>query len=99
GPAAGADAFRSPYVGVEVDHAGGRQLLAEHGRRPEAAQSLPIAYRDEQGGRLLLPRDGVRAHRVTRDEGLLADVVRQAAAAARAGSLAAQVQRSREELV
>jgi signal transduction histidine kinase len=97
--AAVADAFRSPYVGVEVDHVGGQQLLAEHGRRPAAVQSLPIAYRDEHVGRLLLPRDGVRAHLVTRDEGLLADVVRQAAAAARAGSLAAQVQRSREELV
>jgi signal transduction histidine kinase len=97
--AAVAEAFRSPYVGVEVDHVGGQQLLAEHGRRPAAVQSLPIAYRGEQVGRLLLPRDGVRAQLVTRDEGLLADVVRQAAAAARASSLAAQVQQSREALV
>ncbi|MGY2075339.1 sensor histidine kinase [Blastococcus sp. SYSU DS0828] len=97
--AAVAEAFRSPYVGVEVEHAGGERLVAEHGRRPAAVQSLPIAYRGEEVGRLLLPRDGVRAHLVTRDEGLLADVVRQAAAAARASSLAAQLQRSREELV
>ncbi|MGY1826458.1 sensor histidine kinase [Blastococcus sp. SYSU DS0541] len=97
--AAVAEAFRSPYVGVEVDHAGGERLVAEHGRRPPAVRSLPIAYRGEEVGRLLLPRDGVRAHLVTRDEGLLADVVRQAAAAARASSLAAQLQQSREELV
>jgi signal transduction histidine kinase len=97
--AAVAEAFRSPYVGVEVDHVGGQQLVAEHGRRPAAVQSLPIAYRGEEVGRLLLPRDGIRAHLVTRDEGLLADVVRQAAAAARAGSLAAQLQHSREALV
>ncbi|MGY1673221.1 sensor histidine kinase [Geodermatophilus sp. SYSU D00710] len=94
-----AEAFRVPYVGVEVDAADGGRLVAEHGRRPDAVQSLPIAYRGEQVGRLLLPRDGVRAHLVTRDERLLADVVRQAAAAARAGSLAAQLQASREQLV
>lgn len=94
-----AEAFRSPYVGVEVGAPGGRQLLAEHGRRPGAVQSLPIAYRGEHVGRLLLPRDGVRAHLVARDERLLADVVRQAAAAARTTSLAAELQASREQLV
>ncbi|MGY1701502.1 histidine kinase [Geodermatophilus sp. SYSU D00766] len=94
-----AEAFRSPYVGVEVDSADGGRLVAEHGTRPAAVSSLPIAYRDEQVGRLLLPRDGVRAQLVTRDERLLADVVRQAAAAARAGALAAQLQASREQLV
>jgi len=97
--AAVAEAFRSPYVGVEVESVGGTLLLAEHGRRPEAVQFLPIAYRGNEVGRLLLPRNGVRAHLVTRDERLLADVVRQAAAAARASSLAAQLQDSREELV
>ncbi|SFL08518.1 sensor histidine kinase [Geodermatophilus ruber] len=97
--AAVAEAFRSPYVGVEVEQVGGGWLTAEHGRRPAAAQSLPIAYRGEQVGRLLLPRDGVRAQLVTRDERLLADVVRQAAAAARASSLAAQLQTGREQLV
>jgi signal transduction histidine kinase len=97
--AAVAEAFRSPYVGVEVDSVGGRQLVAEHGRRPAAVQSLPIAYRGEEVGRLLVPRDGVRAQLSTRDERLLADVVRQAAAAAHASSLAAQLQASREQLV
>ncbi|PWW23653.1 histidine kinase/DNA gyrase B/HSP90-like ATPase [Geodermatophilus normandii] len=94
-----AEAFRTPYVGVEVDSADGGRLLAEHGTRPGAVQSLPIAYRGEEVGRLVLPRSGVRAHLVPRDERLLADVVRQAAAAARAGSLAAQLQASREQLV
>jgi signal transduction histidine kinase len=62
-------------------------------------QALPITYRGEEVGRLLLPRDGVRASLLSYDERLLADVVRQAAAAARASSLAAQLQRSREALV
>ncbi|SDF03193.1 Histidine kinase-, DNA gyrase B-, and HSP90-like ATPase [Blastococcus aurantiacus] len=94
-----AEAFRSPYVGVEVTSSGGGRLLAEHGARPTAVQSLPIAYRGEPIGRLLLPRRGVRAQLLSRDERLLADVVRQAAGAARAGSLAAQLQASREQLV
>jgi signal transduction histidine kinase len=94
-----ADTFRSPYVGVEVDRVGRRQLVVEHGERPAAVQSLPISYRGEEVGRLLLPRDGVRAALVTRDERLLADVVRQAAAAARASALAAELQQSREQLV
>ncbi|MGY1804516.1 sensor histidine kinase [Blastococcus sp. SYSU D00922] len=97
--AAVAQAFRSPYVGVEVEFARGDRLVAEHGRRPAEVQSLPIAYRGEEVGRLLLPAQGVRAQLVTGDERLLADVVRQAAAAARADSLAAQLQASRGELV
>ena len=94
-----AEAFRSPYVGVEVDRAGGDHLVAEHGERPASVQALPITYRGEEVGRLLLPRSGVRASLLTRDERLLADVVRQAAAAARAASLAAELQHSRELLV
>ena len=94
-----AEAFRSPYVGVEVESGGGERLVAEHGTRPEAVQALPITYRGEKVGRLLLPRYGVRAQLVTRDERLLADVVRQAAAAARLSSLAAQLQAGREQLV
>ncbi|MGY2130168.1 sensor histidine kinase [Blastococcus sp. SYSU DS0617] len=97
--AAVAEAFRSPYVGVEVASVGGERLLAEHGHRPTDVQSLPIAYRGEDIGRLLLPRRGVRAQLLSRDERLLADVVRQAAAAARSSSLAAQLQVSREQLV
>ncbi|MGY1754763.1 histidine kinase [Blastococcus sp. SYSU D01042] len=94
-----AEAFRSPYVGVEVTSVDGERVLAEHGERPDAVRALPIAYRGEPVGRLLLPRHGVRAALLTRDERLLADVVRQAAAAARASSLAAQLQAGREQLV
>jgi len=82
-----------------VDRVGARQLVAEHGERPAAVQSLPISYRGTEVGRLLLPRDGVRASLLSRDERLLADVVRQAAAAAHAGALAAELQQSREQLV
>jgi signal transduction histidine kinase len=94
-----AEAFRTPYVAVEVDRAGGERLLAEHGHRPADVQVLPIAYRGEEVGRLLLPRRGPRAVLSARDERLLGDVVRQAAAAARASHLATELQHSREQLV
>ncbi len=94
-----AAAFRLQYVGVEVDQGGGAVLVAEHGPRPEATRALPIAYRHEPVGRLLLPEGGAVAHLRPADERLLADVVRQAAAAARTAQLADELQRSRELLV
>jgi signal transduction histidine kinase len=91
-------AFRVPYVGVEVDRAGGR-MLAEYGERPADTQPLPITYRDQEVGRLVLPTRRPRAALTGRDERLLADVVRQAAAAAHTAFLAEELQRSREEIV
>jgi len=94
-----AEAFRSPYVAVEVHRTGGQALLAEFGTAPAATQTLPITYRDETVGRLILAAGGYRAALSPRDERLLADVVRQAAAAARSSYLAAELQVSRERLV
>ena len=48
------------------------RVLAEHGERPDAVRPLPIAYRGEPVGRLLLPRNGVRA---ALPEGLLRDMI------------------------
>ncbi|GAA4722022.1 sensor histidine kinase [Phytohabitans rumicis] len=94
-----AEAFRSPYVSVEVDRSGGERLTVEHGTRPAATHALPITYRGEEVGRLVLPRGGARAPLSIRDERLLGDVVRQAAAATRASYLAIALQRSREQIV
>lgn len=94
-----AEAFRSSYVGVQIDRPDGERLVAEHGHRPAEVQVLPIHYRGQDVGRLLLPRRGARTHLRGRDERLLGDVVRQAAAAARASDLADALQASREALV
>ncbi|GAA3302922.1 hypothetical protein GCM10020218_099410 [Dactylosporangium vinaceum] len=94
-----AEAFRSPYVAVEVHRSGGEALLAEFGRAAGPTQTLPITYRDETVGRLILAAGTYRTALSPRDERLLADVVRQAAAAARSSYLAAELQVSRERLV
>jgi len=94
-----ATGFAVPFVGVEVDRPGSERLVVTHGRRPDRTRSLPISYRDEVVGRLVLPASGVRAHLSSRDEQLLGDLVRQAATAARTGRLADELQETRENLV
>jgi signal transduction histidine kinase len=91
-------AFRTSYVGVEIFQSDGSRLLVEDGAAPADAEAMPIAYRGEQIGRLLLPR-APRASLRQADERLLADVVRQAAAAARADRLAVELQAGRQRAV
>ncbi|MEU8038391.1 sensor histidine kinase [Streptosporangium sp. NPDC049078] len=95
-----AQAFRTRYVGVEITQVNGERLLVEEGEPPTEIRALPITYRGERIGRLLLPRQAARLNRLRdSDERLLADLVRQAAAAARAVRLAEELQQSRERIV
>jgi signal transduction histidine kinase len=94
-----ATAFRVRHVGVEVDRGNGERLVVTHGARPAQVRTTPIVYRGEEVGRLVLPARGPRSRLSRRDEKLLGDVVRQAAAAARTSGLADELQRSRERLV
>jgi signal transduction histidine kinase len=93
-----AEAFRSPYVRVEIEQASGETLHVEHGTSRRPPLVLPVVYRGELIGRLLL--EPARRSRLSeRDQRLLGDVVRQAAAAARASELSIGLQRSREAIV
>lgn len=94
-----ADAFGVGYVCVEVDRSHGERLTATHGDRPAEVRTLPITYRDTTVGRLVLPARGLRSRLSTKDEQLLGDLIRQAATAVRTGSLAEELQVSRERLV
>lgn len=94
-----ARAFGVAYVRVEVDRPGGERMTATHGLEPAATRALPITFRDDVVGRIVLPRDGLRARLSRRDEALLGDLVRQAAVAARTARLAEQLQDNRERLV
>jgi signal transduction histidine kinase len=86
-----AEAFRLPYVRVEIDRPGGACSVVEYGSARGAPVSLPVSYRGEVVGRLVL----CRAELTERDQRLLGDLVRQAAAAARAGELSADLRRIR----
>ncbi|MDV3223382.1 sensor histidine kinase [Intrasporangium sp.] len=97
--AAVSEAFRLPYVGVEVVIGGGERLTATHGRETAATRDFPMAYRGEPIGTISLPDDGIRSMLSRRDRDLLLDVVRQAAIAVRSTVLAQQLQHAREQLV
>ncbi|MER6945039.1 histidine kinase [Nonomuraea sp. NPDC000554] len=90
-----AEAFRLPYVRVEIERPVGVRTVVEHGTPRGPHVSLPVAYRDEPVGRLVL----CRADLSERDQHLLGDLVRQAAQAARASELSADLQRIRAQLV
>jgi signal transduction histidine kinase len=93
-----ARAFASPYVRVTVDQPDGRRLIATHGEPVEPADAMPITYRGEAIGQIEMA-PGRRPRLSTRDERLLADLVRQAAAAVRATALSEELQAIREQLV
>jgi signal transduction histidine kinase len=94
-----ASAFGVRYVSVEVERGGGERLAATYGDRPDETRTLPITYRDVPVGRLVLPARGLRSRLSKRDEQLLGDLVRQAAAAARSSRMADELQEGRERLV
>nr|WP_238351269.1 sensor histidine kinase [Kribbella shirazensis] len=93
-----AEAFRLPYVRVEIERSGGGLAIVEHGRDSGPTHALPVGYRGEPVGRLVFcPGDGTALSE--RDQRLLGDLVRQAAAAARASELSTELQRGRSRLV
>lgn len=94
-----ADTFKVRHVRVEVLTPDGGLLSASHGTPPAEVQEIDIAYQDERIGRLVLPAQGYRSMLSPRDQGLLVDLVRQAAVAIRARLLATELQESRERLV
>ena len=93
-----AEAFRLPYVRVEIERPGGQLAIVEHGRESGPTHALPVGYRGESVGRLVFcPGDGTALSE--RDQRLLGDLVRQAAAAARASELSAELQQGRSRLI
>lgn len=94
-----AETFKVGHVRVDVLTPDGGLLSASHGPAPAEVQEIDIAYQDERVGRLVLPVQGFRSMLSHRDQGLLVDLVRQAAVAIRARLLATELQESRERLV
>ena len=94
-----AETFKVRHVRVEVLTPDGGLLSASHGTPPAEVHEIDIAYQQERIGRLVLPGQGYRSMLSRRDQGLLVDLVRQAAVAIRARLLATELQASRERLV
>ena len=97
-----AQALRLPFVAMELTDVDGPILAAAHGTQPTGDLDLlylPLTYRGEDLGNLILaPRSpGETLNRA--DRRLLADLGRQAGPAIQAARLTADLRRSRERLV
>ena len=97
-----AQALRLPFVAMELADGDGPILAAAHGSPPTGGVELlylPLTYRGEDLGNLILaPRSpGETLNRA--DRRLLADLGRQAGPAIQAARLTADLRRSRERLV
>ena len=96
--AAIAEAFASPYVRVELDRPGGEPAAADHGSARAVPEELPITHGGAVIGRILM-EPGRRPLVSSRDQRLLGDLVRLAAASLHEAELSRELQAGRERLV
>jgi two-component system, NarL family, sensor kinase len=100
-----AEALRSPYVAIELEHDGEPRVEAASGTEPANQGGtgelvrLPIVYRGRPVGRLVLSPRAADEPFSAADERLLTDLARQAAPAVEGVRLTADLRRSREELI
>lgn len=93
------DALKLPYVAIALNTGNGMAIAAESGAPVKDPLLLPLLYRGENIGNLILaPRQPGEKFSVT-DRRLLDNLAPQAGVAAHAVRLTADLQRSRERLV
>ncbi len=93
-----ARALKLPYVAIALPRDGGSRVVAAHGDAVFAPQVLPLIYRQELVGELLVaPRVGSDSLSPA-DRRLFADLTRQAAVAVHASELTARAVRLSAEL-
>jgi signal transduction histidine kinase len=88
-----------PYVAIEVASPDGASVPAEWGRRFGQPIGLPLTYRGEPIGRLLVTPRTVGGELGERDRRLLQDVAHSVAMTVKAVELSAGLQQAREQLV
>jgi signal transduction histidine kinase len=100
-----AEAMRSPYVAIELERDGETRAEAAHGSvpidvgGPRDPVRLPIVYRGQPVGRLVVVPRAANEPFSPADLRLLADLARQSGPAVEAVRLTGDLRRSREELV
>lgn len=95
-----ATGLRLPYAAIELHEDGGRRVAASHGSlRDGRPVGLPLEYRGEPVGELLVGHRAPGESLAPADLRLLADLARQAGVAAHAVRLTQDLRRSRERLV
>ena len=94
-----AEALKLPYVAVVVDRGGTVETMAATGTPVPEPVVLPVTYRGEPEGQLVLGLRGGEHSFAPADRRLLGDLARQVGVAVHTVRLAEDLQRSRERLV
>jgi signal transduction histidine kinase len=95
-----AQALRVPYVAIEIDDGGPARTLAQHGtRRPVDEETIPLTYRGEIVGELVVATRAPGERFDARDRRLLEDLARQTGIAVNSVRVMEELQRSRQQLV
>jgi signal transduction histidine kinase len=94
-----ATALRLPYVAIELRRDGGATVAAAHGAPRPTSERLPLAHNGEEIGWLALAQRAQDEPFSAADRSLLAQLARQAGAAAYAVRLDDELRRSRRQLV
>jgi signal transduction histidine kinase len=94
-----AGALRLPYVAIELSRDDGVAVAAAHGDLRPTPERLPLVHHGEAIGWLALAQRATDEPFTTADRALLAQLARQAGAAAYAVRLNDELRRSRQQLV
>ena len=94
-----AGALRLPYVAIELEQEGQPLVAAATGTARGKLLRVPIVYRAQRVGDLVLAQRSSADPFSSADRRLLTDLARQAGAAAESVRLTSELQRSRERLV
>lgn len=94
-----AEALRLPYVAVELAYADGVEQVARHGTLRGTPVSLPLEFRGERLGQLVVGERTPGETFSPTEARLLGELARHAGVAAHAVRLTRDLQRSRERLV
>lgn len=94
-----AESLRLPYAAIELGREESVSVAAAHGTPRGELERLPLVHHGEQIGWLALAQRGPEEPFTSADRALLAELARQAGAAAYAVRLTGELQRSRQELV
>lgn len=91
--------LKLPFAAVEFDNPTGMETAVVYGKAPTSTVSFPIVYQTERIGSLVVAPRSVDEPLSEADGLLLQNIARQAGAAVKAARLAADLQRSRQQLV
>jgi two-component system, NarL family, sensor kinase len=94
-----AQTLKLPYVSIELDRDGGRELVAEHGRLRGEPTRLPLVYGGQDIGRIRLGRRTAGERFTPAELRLFGDIARQVAIAAHAVRLGEDLRHSSGQLV